>query len=272
MHGFRLRHGFQRLVLALVLSGAIAAPLAGGSARAALAASGEPAANIPIGVLPSACERAPKGAACTGAVVAALDSARGDLGLGPYVLPANFATLSGAQQILVLSNLDRIAYGLPPIVGISPTLSSADQSAMLSGVDPNPTRALGELATYAWTSNWAGGWANAAYAYYEWMYDDGFGGAETSNVDCASAAASGCWVHRRNVLAFADSGTLALGVAVGTDSHGATSYATTLVWTPGPTWTPYSYTWAQAQTDGAGVPRGAAAVAHASKHHSHRRR
>jgi hypothetical protein len=212
------------------------------------------AANIPIGALPQTCDRAPDGDICVNAVVVALDTARADIGLGPYVLPADFNSLHGTEQILVLSNLDRIAYGLPPITGLSTTLASAAQSAMLSDVDPDPTPLLDDLSSgYGWTSNWAGDWANAPFAYYEWMYDDGYDGPETSNIDCTSAAANGCWVHRRNVLAFSSAGTLSLGAAVGTDASGDTSYATTLVWTPRTNWTSYSFTWAQAQAEGAGA-------------------
>src|SRR5580658_4088552 len=124
---------------------------------------------------------------------------------------------------------------------------------MLGDSDPNPTDVLDALPVYSWTSNWAGNWANAPYAYYEWMYDDGYDGTETSNIDCTSASASGCWVHRRNVLAFSQAGTLSLGASVGTDAHGDSSYATTLVWTTSTNWTTYGYTWADAQADGAGA-------------------
>jgi hypothetical protein len=229
------------------------------------------AANIPIGALPQACERAPDGDVCLEAVVVALDAARADVGLGPYVLPADFNSLSGAEQILVLSNLDRVAYGLPPIAGLSTTLASAAHSAMLSDVDPDPTSLLGDLSAYAWTSNWAGEWANAPYAYYEWMYDDGYDGSETSNIDCTSAAANGCWVHRRNVLAFSSSGTLSLGAAVGTDANGNSSYATTLVWTPSTNWTSYSFTWTQAKADGAGAAHNGRLARHvrAKRRHHH---
>jgi hypothetical protein len=245
--------------------------LLGVSAAEAVVSPAMPAANMPIGALPAACYSAPKGAVCVNAVVSALDGARAGLGLGPYLLPADFASLGGAKQIFILTNLDRIAYGLPPIDGISPLLGTAAADGMLSDADPNPTALLGSLSSYAWASNWAGDWANAPYAYYEWMYDDGFGGTETSNIDCNSAAARGCWDHRRNILAFAGSGTLTLGVAAAIDSHGSTSYATTLVWTPGAAWTGYSYTWAQAQADGTGAAHAASARRRqALRRHAHR--
>jgi hypothetical protein len=214
-----------------------------------------PLQNLPIGTLPASCAGAPHGAACTDAVVSALDSARASLGLGRYPLPANFDSLSGARQIFILANLDRIAYGLTPIEGVAPALAASAQTGVRTDADPNPTATLSALPRYAWTSDWAGGWLNAPYAYYEWMYDDGYAGAATSNVDCTGPAASGCWDHRRNLLAFAQPGTIAMGVAVGPDAHGAAGYAITLVWTPGQTWSNYSYTWAQANSASAGAPR-----------------
>ncbi len=237
--------------LGLTASIAAGALVAAGSASAAAGAAAPPA-NIPIGALPAACAQAGTGRICVDAVVAALDAARADIGLGPYVLPSGFDSLDATKQIFVLSNLDRIAYGLPPITGLSAALASPSRDGMRSDADPDPTSLLAPLSTYAWTSNWAGNWANAPYAYYEWMYDDGYGGTETSNIDCTSPTAAGCWDHRRNVLAFAGPGTLSMGASVGNDLHGNPSFATTLVWTPVQHWTTYSYTWAQARAAGAG--------------------
>ena len=244
----------RRQSLATAVSAASLLLLA--ATAAAAPALPTPAANIPIGPLPSACLHDGTGPVCLGAVVTALDAARAELGLGPYVLPGDFDSLSGSQQIFVLSNLDRIAYGLPPVAGLSPTLAAAARAGMVADTDPDPTSLLGALGTYAWTANWAGDWANAPYAYYEWMYDDGYDGSETSNIDCTSATAPGCWDHRRNVLSFAAAGSLSLGVSVGSDSRGDSSFATTLVWTPSLRWTSYSFTWAQAQALGAGEAHG----------------
>lgn len=240
------------------------------------AAAPNPKANIPMRQLPAACTSAPTGATCTNAVVVALDKARAKLGLGAYALPVDFDALSGEQQLFILSNLDRIAYGLPPIRGLSPTLAPAAASAMTADVDPDPTSLLSGLTTYAWTANWAGEWPNAADAYYEWMYDDGYDAGETSNIDCTSATASGCWVHRRNVLSLAEAGTLSMGASVGIDAQGHSSYTMTLVWTPSTKWTSYDYTWAQARAAGAGSSTAASSAVNAverrirSKHHRRR--
>jgi hypothetical protein len=256
-HRQPLRTSVRALLAPLGVAATLAAfQLLAGPASAIAAPN--PQANMPISSLPAACTSAPTGAICTNAVVVALDRARAELGLGPYSLPADFDSLSGAKQLLVLANLDRTAYGLPPIRGLSPTLASAAQVAMTNDLDPDPTALLSGLNTYAWTANWAGQWPNAADAYYEWMYDDGYDGSETSNVDCTSATASGCWVHRRNVLAIPAAGTLAMGASVGTDAQGHSSYAMTLVWTTSANWTSYSYTWAQAEAAGAGSTASAA--------------
>jgi hypothetical protein len=241
----------RRTVTALTLVVALAL-----AASASAAPRGRTIADTPIAALPATCTTAPTGSSCTNAVVAALDTARTALGLGPYALPRDFDSLPGTRQLFILVNLDRIAYGLAPIQGLSPVLATAAQSAIASDVDPDPTDLLASLPSYAWTSDWAGGWANAPYAYYEWMYDDGYVGNATSNVDCTASGASGCWVHRRNILAFGRAGTLTMGAAVAVDERGQTGYAITLVWTPGTAWTSYSYTWAQAQADGAGATQG----------------
>jgi hypothetical protein len=249
---------------------------------------------MPIAALPAACVSAPTGTVCTDAVIVALDAARASLGLSAYALPADFDSLAGTKQLFILSNLDRVAYGLPPIEGLSPTLDKATETAMTADVDPNPTSLLSGLANYAWTANWAGQWANAPYAYYEWMYDDGYGGSETTNIDCTSPVATGCWDHRRDVLALPNAGTLAMGASVGLDANGDSSYTMTLVWTTSTNWTSFEYTWAQAQAAGAGsnglalhstaksahirAPRTAKTAArvgvarrHASKRHRHHR-
>jgi hypothetical protein len=238
----------KRLTAAITLLAgllAIAAPAGAAQSKRALQ-------NIPLSGLPAACTTAPDGNTCVNAVVVALDAARTSLGYGPYVLPADFDSLSGTQQIFVLTNLDRVARGLPPIAGIASSLQASTEAGVLADADPDPTSVLTGLSTYTWTSDWAGGWYNAPYAYYEWMYDDGYAGSETSNVDCTGRGASGCWDHRRNLLAFAERGTIAMGATVGTDAHGQVGYAITIVWTPQSSWTSYSYTWSQAQAAGAG--------------------
>jgi hypothetical protein len=219
---------------------------------ATASAAPNPATNIGTGPLPRACTNAPKGPICVNGIVAALDKARARLGFGPYLLPKHFSTLPGTEQLLILSNLDRIAYGMPPIDGLSPALSAVALVGVTKDGDPDPSALLGGLARYSWASNWAGGFANAPEAYYAWMYYDGWGGTQTSNLDCTSPTATGCWGHRQDVLAFSDQGMLSMGASVSRDAQGQIGYAMVLVWTPISNWTSYSYTWTQARSDGAG--------------------
>jgi hypothetical protein len=219
----------------------------------ASAAVPNPTANIAVGPLPGACASAPRGAVCLHAMVRALDHAHAQLGLAPYALPVNFYSLNGSKQLLILCNLDRLAYGLPPVAGLSPALNAVAASGVTSDADPDPSALLSSLTTFSWSSNWAGGYGNALEAYYAWMYYDGWDGEQTSNLDCTSPTASGCWGHREDVLAFPDQGLLSMGASVRRDSSGQIGYAITLVWTPQTNWTSFSYSWASAQAAGAGA-------------------
>jgi hypothetical protein len=249
--GKRLARRVRRTV---TIAGVI---LAAGAASAA-AAPPNPAANIPGGRLPRACASAPRGAVCIAGVVRSLDRARAQLGLGPYLLPAHFDRLSGSEQLLVLSNLDRVAYGLPPISGLSPALNTVAAAGVDADADPDPSALLHSFSSFGWSSNWAGAYPNAPEAYYAWMYYDGWGGNGTSNLDCTGPTASGCWGHREDVLSFPELGMLSMGASVSRDAHGQIGYAMTLVWTPASNWTSYSYSWAQAEAAGAGSERAAA--------------
>jgi hypothetical protein len=233
--------------VALTAAAIVVCVLASGAASAP-AHPPDPPANIALGPLPGACARAPRGAACEQGAIHALDRARARLGLGPYVLPADFVTLAPARQWLILANLDRLAYRLRPIPGLVPALDRVARQGAQEHADPDPwplLRALPDQSTIGFTSNWAGGQPNALVAYYGWMYDDGYGG---ENLDCTTPQAAGCWGHRHDILAFPSGGVLAMGAATVASSN---SYALTIVNTQRPPW-PFGYTWAQAQRDGAG--------------------
>lgn len=222
-----------------------------GSASASAAT--DPSTNIDVGPLPGACASAPRGPICQHAMIRALDRAHAELGLGPYLLPAGFYSLSGSQQLLVLCNLDRLAYGLPAVAGLSPVLNAVAATGVTSDADPDPSALLANFSTFGWSSNWAGGYGNALEAYYAWMYYDGWGGKQTSNLDCTSATADGCWGHRHDVLAFPQQGLLSMGASVSRDAAGQIGYAITLVWTAQTNWTSFTYSWASAQAAGAGT-------------------
>jgi hypothetical protein len=205
-------------------------------------------ANIPLGRLPAACRSAPRGSVCEQASIVALDRARAKLGLGPYLVPHDFVALPPARQWLILANLDRLDYSLRAIVGLNRTLDAIAKQGARSNADPNPwpfLRSLRTVRALGFGSNWGGGLPNAVIAYYEWMYDDGYGGP---NLDCARRSAPGCWGHRRVILSFPQGGVIAMGGAV---VRGTSSYALTIVETSAPVFH-YEYTWRQAKADGAG--------------------
>jgi hypothetical protein len=248
----RVWRSCARLLVAAACGAALlASPSLPGAegATAAAAAAPNPAANLPLGRLPLSCERAPTGATCENVSIERLDAARAKLGLGPYRLPSGFVALAPARQWLILANLDRIAYALRPIRGLTLPLNASARQGAQAREDPNPWALVAGLpgqSEVAFASNWAGGQQNALLAYYGWMYDDGYG---SGNLDCSSPTAPGCWGHRQDVLAFPAAATLSMGAAA--IVHGDPSYALTIVATSTAPW-PYSYTWAKAQADGAG--------------------
>jgi len=248
-----------RNVRSLVIAGVLALVVAPGASAGW--AGGDPAHNYPLGQLPLACDTAPTGTACINAGVYYLDKARQKDGLPPYALPADFPSLTPPQQMFVLANLDRVAYGLPPIPGLTAELDAdALNNGVLTSQDPFPSD-----MTYlnGYTANWAGAFDNAPMAYEAWVWDDGLG---SGNIDCTQSDTSGCWGHRHDVLwdfaaaPFDPTDVVAMGAAAGNGPDGP-AYTMLLVagFAPDPTsgypgYTPtYTYTWLQAVADGAGT-------------------
>jgi hypothetical protein len=238
------------LALCAFAAGAcVAAPSAWGAW-----AGSDPSANFPPGTLPTACAAAPTGTACINAGIYFLDEARASLGQLAYKLPADFPSLTPAQQTFILTNLDRVLYGLPPITGLTAALNGDAGVAVAGNDDPAPSD-TNELN--GWTGNWAGGYLNVVLAYEGWMFDDGLG---SPNVTCTPQNADPCWGHRHDVLwEFAGGDVLAMGAASGSGLSGLASYAMVLVGGypadgGDPGYQPsYTYTWAQAVADGAGT-------------------
>ncbi len=231
--------GRSRLLVGLVvIAAACTAPAAAGADGWAGA---DPSSNFPQGSLPDACDTDPTGATCTDAAVQYLNQARASLGQPAYQLPANFASLTPGQQALVLVNLDRILYGLDPIPGLTAALNQAAADAVQADNDPSTD----DPAIDSFTANWAGGFPNLPLAYEAWMYDDGPG---SSNVDCNSPGDSGCWGHRHDILWKFDPGTLAMGIAAGTDPQGDPGYAMLLVHGDGSYHPAYTDTWSALET------------------------
>jgi len=187
-----LLHGAR--AASVLLAAAAAVPMVPGSAwaqpeRAWLA---DPPANVPrTAAMDAACGTG-GGQKCENAVLEAIDQARAAEGLGPLVLPAYYARLTVPEQLLVVTNLEREDRGLPGFTGLSSRLDALAQHG--ADTDSDPVGPSGE----AWGSNWAGGEGTALLADYDWMYDDGPG---SPNMDCTEGSATGCWAHRRNILA-----------------------------------------------------------------------
>lgn len=103
--------------------------------------------------------------ACTQAVAEALDHARATGGLGPLMLPTTWNTLTPAEQIFVLTNLERVTRGEQPIPGMTAVLNAAALVGAQERLDP-----LGSSG--AWASIWAGD-VSPLGSDYLWMYQDG---------------------------------------------------------------------------------------------------
>jgi hypothetical protein len=214
-------------------------------ARAAGPAGTDPSHNFPAARVPVSCKLHRTGPACIDSAVRYLDQARASLGQGPYVLPSNFDALPAEEQAFVLTNLDRVLYGLPPIPGLTAALGL--DAARGASTDGDPVASDPDVTSY--TSNWAGGFLNMPYAYGAWMYDDGPG---SGNLDCTPADAGGCWGHRHDVLWRFDSpGPLAMGASGGRHSAGRPGYTMLLVEGNSTYKLVYSYTWAEALANGA---------------------
>ena len=171
--------------------------------------SQNPPANIPMtlgGATIYGCTPTNYMPSCIDPILHAIDHARALEGVGPMALPTNWAQLTVAQQIFVVTNLERVARGMPPYVGLLPQLNAdAQASSMSPWTDPrDPVLATTTLVKYidAYGSIWAGGQENALVADYEWMYMDGWGGRTgTIDGDCnGPTTTTGCWAHRDIIL------------------------------------------------------------------------
>ena len=142
---------------------------------------------------------------CTAYVLQAINVARADENLAAMVLPTNWSSLSPAQQLFVVANLERTARGLPAYLGLNAALSANAQHAAQSNADPTQAAGFAIGLDAQGDPGMGGAWAegfSVLAADYFWMYDDGWGGsaATTSNIDCTSASAAGCWGHRDELL------------------------------------------------------------------------
>jgi len=154
--------------------------------------------------------------ACTDLMLKAIDAAQVAEHVRRIVLPRNYYHLSVPEQLFVLTDLERVTRGIPPLVGLVPYLNAFALAGARIGADPVLSPVTYNSSFGDWqsgpvvianhyqggTSIWSGNNSTPASAMFGWMYDDGWGGSRkaTSNFVCTSPQASGCWGHRDNIL------------------------------------------------------------------------
>jgi hypothetical protein len=167
--------------------------------------------------------------------------------------------LNASEQLLVLTDIERVSRGEAPVVGVSTQLDQLAQQGAAHRQDPSlPSASDFPGATGGFVANWAGA-LSALDANYDWMYIDGWAGRLTDNYDCTGPSASGCWGHRDNILANGarlpcPDATCALvmggGFVNAGGGDGFSSFAELIVQVSN-TPTGLYYTWARAVTQGA---------------------
>ncbi len=131
----------------------------------------------------------PPGATCFVGPTGSFNYGRSAEGLGPVLLPSNWADLTVPQQLFVLTDLERSARGLPTVTGLASDLDAIAQLGADAADDPPGF------------SVWAGGYASSIDAMVGWMYEDGLSSDGFSpNLDCVPPGGGGCWGHRDAVL------------------------------------------------------------------------
>jgi hypothetical protein len=147
--------------------------------------------------------------ACTDVLLSAINQAQAAEGLPGFVLPSNYFSLSATRQMFVLINLERISRGVPPLVGLSPYLSSTATTAASHSDDPPFQTSYGPVqvwappsgnGNYAFGGAWGGGSVNAADVVFGWFYGDGFGNGWPTFPGCEGPKGTMCWWHREELL------------------------------------------------------------------------
>ena len=145
-------------------------------------------------------------AGCMRESLAMINTGRQGEGLGPLLLPANWQALTIAQQLFVLTELERRARGLPADSGLYAGLNADAVSGADAGHDPTGSGA----------ALWAGGEPNSIAVMADWIYEDGlFSDGFAENLNCTVAAPAGCWQHRDILLHDGSSGACPTQCAVG---------------------------------------------------------
>ena len=128
---------------------------------------------------------------CNTTSLHAIDAARAISGIGPLRLSSGYWHLDAADQLVEVTNAERVSRGLPPWPGPVQALTVLAARGVALEADPAGP------ATSTWASNMAAGVLTVLQADYEWMYEDGPGGPNSA---CTAPGAPGCWQHRDNIL------------------------------------------------------------------------
>ena len=170
-----------------------AAPMPAGASG--IVPPANPSVSVPPQVMP-ACSFTTvddTSAGCIDSVLHNINYARSLEGLGPLVLPSDYASDPVAEQQLILTDEERGDRGLSQFDGLDAALNTVAQAGAVGSRDPVPP--LGYLYTSA-GSIFAQDYTPLG-ADFAWMYDDGYGG---TNLDCTAQGGGGCWGHRDNIL------------------------------------------------------------------------
>ncbi|MGH9017928.1 MAG: IPT/TIG domain-containing protein, partial [Acidimicrobiales bacterium] len=145
-----------------------------------------------------------------------IDYARSLEGVGPMILPTAYPSMSPAEQLLVVFNLERTGRGLPALTELDATADNDALGGALASTDP----VSGGSSTFQIGPSIAAfGIGNALLADWEWMYTDGCY-PYVGNSDCTgvSPTAAGGWGHRDAIL-----GNYGFSAAAGAAEATATS-------------------------------------------------
>src|SRR6202162_2769404 len=178
-------------------SATVLATFAPGSAGASgIVPPSNPPVSAPPQVMPR-CSVSPvddTSAGCINSVLHNINYARALEGLGPLILPPNYASQPVTVQQLIITDEERGDRGLSQFAGLDAALNTAAMTGAVGNTDPVPP------AGYQYYGL-AGSLFSLDYtplgADYAWMYNDGYGG---TNLECTTPLSSKCWGHRDNIL------------------------------------------------------------------------
>jgi hypothetical protein len=142
----------------------------------------------------------PRNATCVKRALKAINNAHAAEGIRKMILPSDYAQLTTAEQTFVITDLERVARGLRPFVGLTARLNQNAHHAAVVRDDPTLLGAiLSLLGVREYGSIWAGDFGPLA-SDFDWMYNDGYSSDGSVNLDCTRPGQSGCWGHRHVIL------------------------------------------------------------------------